>query len=289
MVLNKRSVEQVVHGSAHLDGASKSTTTSTPSSNAAPHKSDKERLSQIQQQRIARQQKQAAAKAGSGGFVNNKTYVNAAGLFMFFFYCAMMYYRYQHRGAIGFADSLWTCNIAVLFGWVAVVLNKPYIISMGLCATFIVHAIWVVDVVTWFATGSFPLGNAEYISWPNITWGEIITSTHHAWFVPLGMSLLHRNGGYRGGAWFYAFLIAIPTILISLLFPKELIMPNGDVFYLNINCAHEWWKDVRGWPFSLIPYEQPQYLMFLYAFSFFLFSVTHIVLKLISYVTIRAH
>eukprot|EP01132_Coremiostelium_polycephalum_P009892 gene9892-12134_t len=188
----------------------------------------------------------------------------------------MMYVRYQHRGIIGFADTLWLCNLAVICGFTSIFLDIPFIMGIALNTTFIVHFLWVIDVLYYFTFGVFPLGNAEYISWPDITWGEIITSLHHAFFVPLAIFTLHKNGGYPRKGWVGSMALTIPVIYLSRQFPKTLAMADGSEFYLNINMSYEWWSDMcRNWPFSLIPTSRNEYLLFLLCFSGVLFTVTH--------------
>ncbi|KAN0009584.1 hypothetical protein ACTFIU_006879 [Dictyostelium citrinum] len=222
-----------------------------------------------------------------GSFNNNLKFVRASGIFMFLYYLTMMYVRYQHRGAIGFADTLWLCNLSIVFGFISIAVNKPIFLGIACNCTLIVHALWVVDVVAWLITGSFPLGNAEYISWPTITWGEIITTTHHAWFVPLSMICLHRNGGYPSGAWSGSMLCVIPVVYLSKLFPKILVLPDNSTFYLNINMVHEWWSDMNGWPFSLIPKDPVQYYFFLLSFSLVLFTTAHFLMRLVCYIVLK--
>ncbi|KAM9958232.1 hypothetical protein ACTFIW_001092 [Dictyostelium discoideum] len=222
-----------------------------------------------------------------GSFNNNLKFVRASGIFMFLYYLTMMYVRYQHRGVTGFADTLWLCNLSIVFGFISIAVNKPIFLGIACNCTLIVHALWVVDVVAWLATGSFPLGNAEYISWPTITWGEIITTTHHAWFVPLSMICLHRNGGYPYGAWSGSMLCVIPVVYLSKLFPKILVLPDSSTFYLNINMAHEWWSDMNGWPFSLIPNDPVQYYFFLLSFSLVLFTTAHFLMRLVCYIVLK--
>ncbi|KAN0055436.1 hypothetical protein ACTA71_008547 [Dictyostelium dimigraforme] len=222
-----------------------------------------------------------------GSYNNNLKFVRASGVFMFLYYLAMMYVRYQHRGAIGFADTLWLCNLSIVFGFISIAVNKPIFLGIACNCTLIVHALWVVDVVTWLISGTFPLGNAEYISWPTITWGEIITTTHHAWFVPLSMICLHRNGGYPSGAWSGSMLCVIPVVYLSKLFPKILVLPDNSTFYLNINMVHEWWSDMNGWPFSLIPKDPVQYYFFLLSFSLALFTTASFLMRLVCYILLK--
>ncbi|KAK5584516.1 hypothetical protein RB653_006128 [Dictyostelium firmibasis] len=222
-----------------------------------------------------------------GSFNNNLKFVRASGIFMFIYYLTMMYVRYEHRGIIGFADTLWLCNLSIVFGFISIAVNKPIFLGIACNCTLIVHALWVVDVVAWLITGSFPLGNAEYISWPSITWGEIFTTTHHAWFVPLSMLCLHRNGAYPSGAWSGSMLCVIPVVYLSKLFPKILVLPDNSTFYLNINMVHEWWSDMNGWPFSLIPNDPAQYYFFLLSFSLVLFTTAHFLMRLVCYIVLK--
>ncbi|KYQ93694.1 hypothetical protein DLAC_05082 [Tieghemostelium lacteum] len=226
---------------------------------------------------------QTSSMIGGSGFQHNRKYINAIAVFFALYYCAQMYYRYQHRGWIGFADTFWLCNFTLVWGVFAIVLDKPFMMGMAVSCTAIVHSLWTIDAICGLTTGVFPIGNSEYIVWPDITWGEILTTTHHVWFCPLAIFTLHKNGGYPRKSWFGCMLLLLPVMYISALFPKTITLADGSDFYLNINLAHEWWSDVRGWPFSYIPQEPYlHYMIFFLSFCIFLFVVTHNIMKVMS-------
>ncbi|EGC33265.1 hypothetical protein DICPUDRAFT_37008 [Dictyostelium purpureum] len=259
---------------------------SSPKNIIPPTKQTKKQLSQKTNSKTTATKKESIGFL-SARFNNNKTFINCVGVFMFVYYLSMMYVRYQHRGIIGFADTLWLCNLAVVCGILSIFFNRPYLMGLAVNSTFIVHLMWVIDVVVYFTSGSFPLGNAEYISWPNITWGEIITTTHHAWFIPLSMCCLHRNGGYPKKSWIGAMLLIIPVTYLSQLFPKTIQISETETFYLNINMSLEFWKDMSGYPFNLIPTERTQYYQFLFVMACVMFTVSHNIMKFIGFISIK--
>eukprot|EP01133_Synstelium_polycarpum_P017880 gene17880-21325_t len=241
MVLNKRSLEQSVlnNNGTVVDGADQ----------RQASKDDNPKMVSTSKRNKSSYKQPVAVRKVQRKFRHNRPWILLIGAFMFIYYLAMMYVRYEHRGLIGFADSIWLCNLAVIFGFVSIFVDQPMFIAVALNTTFIVHSIWAIDVAAYFLTGSFPFGNAE-------------------------------NGGYPGSAIIGSWLLLFPVIQTSTFFPKEFVLENGSVFYLNINIAHEWWADMKGWPFSLIPGSNEGYLIFLYCFSAVLFTTTHLLMML---------
>jgi len=208
---------------------------------------------------------------------------NYGAIWLLFYYFAMMATRFQHRGFYAFLDTAWLCNFNLLLAATGMAMRKPSLIGACLTAVFIVHCLWIVDVVTWWLKGIFPIGLAAYVAWPDTTWGEIITSTHHVWFSPLCFYVMFKlRGHYVIKSWLISIVLIIPVLLGSLFVPEEIILENGEPFYLNINMAHGWWKDVNSWPFSLIPTGNPSYIIFLHAFVFFKFTIAYLVLKVVT-------
>jgi hypothetical protein len=112
------------------------------------------------------------------------------------------------------------------------------------------------------------------------------------------LTIVIKRGKLLIKSWIISIIMIAPVLFASLYFPEELILENGDSFYLNVNIfvlpsysmyfpfdhilhmAHGWWKDVSGWPFSLIPKEHTPYFIFLHLFSAFKFSLSYVVLKI---------
>lgn len=209
-------------------------------------------------------------------------YISAVCLVLYYF--CMMVTRFFHRGTYAFLDTAWLCNFNLLLAAAGMVLSMPALIGACLTAVFVVHSLWIVDVITWLSTGSFPVGLAAYVAWPETTWGEIITSTHHVWFSPLCLYIMYKlRGKYAIKSWLISGAFILPVTLSSLFIPEEIILENGEPYYLNINMAHGWWKDVNKWPFSLIPPgKSTEYMIFLNCFVFTKFTIAFLVLKIVT-------
>lgn len=173
---------------------------------------------------------------------------SAAGVFFLVYFAAMIAVRYHLRGPIGLADSVWGCNVAILLAGVGMLARSRAVVGTAVCVVAFPHFMWWVDVAAWLATGSFPLGTAEYISWDATPRLELATTTHHVWFIPLCHALLRGNGGMPWRSWPRAFCVTAVIGAMGLLFPKEVILPDGTPFYLNVNMAHEFWADIKGGP-----------------------------------------
>lgn len=96
------------------------------------------------------------------------------------------------------------------------------------------------DVLCYYTLGFFPFGTASYVAWPETPYLEVLTTLHHVWFLPLLFAVLRKNGDLPWSTFLYSY-IASPVLLTlaRILTPKV-----HDGMYLNVNMAHEWWKDV---------------------------------------------
>jgi len=146
----------------------------------------------------------------------------------------------------GFYDALWLCNLAIAFSALGCFTLKATLISTGVNLVTLAHFFWIVDVIAYLLFGFFPFGSAEYLSWPQTTTQEIISSLHHVWYVPLGLFLLRGNGGLRLKAIWYSILTSgIMAVICWLFTPKTLLLANGKEYYLNVNSGHEFWRDMK--------------------------------------------
>jgi len=211
------------------------------------------------------------------------------GVLLLVYYAGMMTTRYQHRGYYAFADTLWACNLNILLAAGAILFGCAPLLGATINSVIIPHALWVIDAISYVFTGGFPIGLAAYIAWPETSFAELISSTHHIWFVPLTLAILHKNGGVPLSSWPISVGLIFPVLMASLLFPEEIILENGEPYYLNLNMAHGWWRDMNGWPFSLFPKFNPQYQIFLNLFMATQFTIAFVVLKFVAQIFIKPH
>jgi hypothetical protein len=216
------------------------------------------------------------------GFVYRPLFCKSVAIGLLLYYVMMMIVRYNHRGVYAFADTLWVCNLNILLASAALLFGSPALLGATMVSVFTIHCLWVIDVIVWLLYGVFPIGNAAYIAWPSTSWLEIVSSTHHAWFVPLCLTLLHKNGGLGQKSFWMSVLSISPVLFASFFLPKEVMLESGELYYLNVNMAHGWWKDMDFWPFTLIPGNNPEYLIFLHVLTATKFAVAFFVLKLIA-------
>jgi len=200
------------------------------------------------------------------------------------YYGFMMYVRSQHRGLWALADTLWVCNMNILIAALGIANGYTALVGATVTAVFVPHLVWTIDMVAWLLTGNFPIGMAAYMAWPETSWGERLSSTHHFWFIPICILVIHQlRGKFTIKSLFISLSFILPVLYASQFFPEEIILKNGETFYLNINMAHGWWKDVSGWPFSLVPTEHTPYLVFLHIFTTVKFAVSFVAVKLITH------
>jgi len=201
----------------------------------------------------------------------------------------MMVTRYQYRGYYAFVDTLWVCNLNLLIATTGILIGSADLVAATINSVFIAHVLWVVDASCYLLFGNFPIGLAAYVAWPETSYAELITSTHHMWFIPLLFLVLHKNGGYPWKSWLISVSMIFPVQLVSLLFPEEIILSNGEPYYLNVNMAHSWWRDMNGWPWDLIPKYNPQYQLFLNLFIATQFTVAFFIAKPVAGFLIKNH
>lgn len=84
-------------------------------------------------------------------------------ILLFGYYIAMMVTRFFHRGSYAFLDTAWLCNFNLILAGAGMFLRMPALIGACLTAVFVVHTLWIVDVITYFAAGTFPIGLAAYV------------------------------------------------------------------------------------------------------------------------------
>jgi hypothetical protein len=97
------------------------------------------------------------------------------------------------------------------------------------------------------ATGKFPIGSAAYVCWdatPNI---ERITTTHHVWLIPLSLAVLRGNGGMSFSSVVKSWLTtaALAVVCYNVTPVSQRVEGNAEEFYLNVNMAHHFWKEIE--------------------------------------------
>eukprot|EP01126_Amoeba_proteus_P016258 TRINITY_DN1749_c0_g1_i1.p1 TRINITY_DN1749_c0_g1~~TRINITY_DN1749_c0_g1_i1.p1 ORF type:complete len:219 (-),score=27.76 TRINITY_DN1749_c0_g1_i1:262-918(-) len=146
--------------------------------------------------------------------------------------------------AAGIYESFWACNMALLTVAYGMIMQSSTAISAGLAMVVLAHLLWNIDFLTYCATGKFPIGNAKYLKWRSVGLFETFTTLHHAWFIPLCFFVLYGNGRLDREGLILSWVISIISGLLCRLFPKE-INVHGKTHYLNVNMAHEFWKDIH--------------------------------------------
>lgn len=97
-------------------------------------------------------------------------------------------------------------------------------------------------MIVYFLAGFFPFGTASYVIWPTTHPIIIATTLHHVWMIPLAFAVLRGNAGLPSKLVLYSCSYVL--VLASLC---RVVTPlTYDGVYLNVNMAHEWWKDSEG-------------------------------------------
>jgi hypothetical protein len=139
-------------------------------------------------------------------------------------------------------DMFWQCNVSLVLASIGSLIGKRDIVGACVASVALDQSLWWIDISWYFITGKFPIGVSKYITWPETTWVKVFTSTHHLWFIPV---CIYFNEGLPWNSFFLSMiLVAFMAIYSRLVIPFE-IPYEGKMRYMNINCTHECWKDVK--------------------------------------------
>jgi len=156
--------------------------------------------------------------------------------FLWFYVASLLVIRLPSLGAVRLAyEMLWMCNVSMVLAAIGLQTNRPLLVSAAACAVSIDQVMWWVDVGGWLLSGSWPIGVAKYLSWPETSWGRRVTSTHHLWFLPLcvctvGFPVAVRRDELAGSlVWAFAtdyslslVAIAVTSVVTRLVTPFKL-------------------------------------------------------------------
>jgi len=193
-------------------------------------------------------------------------YFPRVGVFMISY--VMLAFSLRCRKAVWHIyEVLWCCNTAMLLAGAGMLLQRPLLVGMAACGVMFDQMSWYVDLLGYFAQGKFPLGVAKYIISPQTTTEQLITSTHHLWFIPICLATL----GWRLPAYSFMASCVFTTVsvIIARAFTPFLIDRGSSVepYYMNINAAYELWADID---FEIVhAFDNSTFLVYLPYLSFF--------------------
>lgn len=158
----------------------------------------------------------------------------------------------------------WLCNVTLIVGSLGLLLDRPAI-ATALCVTVgIDQLLWYADLLGYFACGTFVVGVAKYLTWPETHWATRLSCTHHLWTIPL---FLHASGGIHVMSLPMSAILMMTSVSLSRLStPMVMSFSNKgqseQVKYLNLNLSHELWKDIK-WKFLIINHDNPPVFTYL--------------------------
>lgn len=155
--------------------------------------------------------------------------------------------RIKEGGPTVLYELIWQCNLALCVAAAALLKGRPTLLASAATTIAIDQMLWYVDILGFLFTRKWPIGVAAYLTWPETPFIKNITATHHIWFIPLILYLLRgRATGFPIKSLGTAIMVNFLGASFSRLFaPRELVAPDGTVTHLNINLAHECWKDIK--------------------------------------------
>lgn len=157
------------------------------------------------------------------------------GLFLYQFF--MVACRCYVKGPEELYNQLWACNAGMALATTGIVTHKPIMVGAAIGVVAIDQFLWYFDCLLKITTGTFKIGVAKYLDWPETPFVQKLFSWHHLWFLPLCIYYLRATGpGMPQGALQLSILgVFSMTLVTRLVTPKD----------LNINMAYQFWTDIK--------------------------------------------
>ena len=157
----------------------------------------------------------------------------------------MVLCRYLDCGSYIFYETVWCCNSSLILASIGILTHRPLLIGASVAGVCCDQLLWYVDCVGYLLFGKFKVGVAKYLIWPETSWSKKYLCTHHLWFLPMALYAL----GWHLPV--YSFILSCiftsaSTGICRFTTPmlwKDIY--NGHTHYMNINAAHEFWKDAK--------------------------------------------
>lgn len=131
------------------------------------------------------------------------------------------------------------CNVTLVMSGVAHWLNRPILAQAYCLSVAIDQLLWYVDICGYLLTKKCPIGVCTYLL-KESNWKLRCTSTHHLWTLPLLL-----RGGVHSSAWPLSLLLTCLNVLLSRWLVPRSIEFSETRIYLNVNLAHELWRDIH--------------------------------------------
>ena len=126
----------------------------------------------------------------------------------------------------GPANFLWFCDIALLATVLALWWESRFLASMQLVAVLLASLVWLADLLTRLATGTFLTGWTHYMFRPDVPLVIRSLSLYHGWLPFLLLWVVWRLG-YDRRAWIAQSLLAWVILPVCYLFTDPVRALNG--------------------------------------------------------------
>ncbi len=124
-------------------------------------------------------------------------------------------------------NLLWVSHFALLTSSIGFILRNNFILSGSLISVFIVHLVWVIDLIGLIIMGSSPTGYTSYLL--DLSLYRKFLSFHHIYLSPLLLWALWKQKRISKYGWiFAAFLFGILSLIVFIFVSKD----------YNVNCAN---------------------------------------------------
>jgi hypothetical protein len=187
-------------------------------------------------------------------------------------------------------EKCWMCNVTLAMGAVALFTGRPVVAAAHCVAVGTDQVLWYVDCAAYAVRRRFPVGVARYVVWPGTAWQSRVTCTHHLWTLPV---LLRSTRGVHWTSLPLSFVVVVTNVLLSRWMTPPYVVINSNnnrnendrtaksgngnggtmsgsassppppSKYLNVNCSHGLWKDIK-FAWLQINHDDPPVHKYLY-------------------------
>ncbi|CAG9315697.1 unnamed protein product [Blepharisma stoltei] len=164
------------------------------------------------------------------------------GIFLFIYAFIVFISRWRQDKQIAIYDMFWQCNVSLIITALSSILGRIDIMCAGAAAVALDQTLYWLDAISFLLTGKFKLGVARYLTWKETTWTKVLTATHHLWFIPLTL-LAAEEMPWRSFP-MSVWMVILVTNMSRLCIPFEIPFKT-QMKYMNVNCVHECWKDIK--------------------------------------------
>ncbi len=123
------------------------------------------------------------------------------------------------------SQLLWFCHVSLGIAAVGFLVKSKLLKATALTNVLVLHAMWIVDFISGYTVGIFPIAVSEYVR--EVTFANWLATLYHLYLLPLLLWSWRREREYPIEAW----LVSATTFVLIVLASRGLCTPAENVNY----------------------------------------------------------